>query len=137
MRSEFATQKIAGLAHPTGNWNGFTSIAEGTPLDGLVQNRTANTANEVTAIGATVGDIWETPAHDRNGNMTTMPKPSALTDGYNAKYDAWNRLVKISETGGATVATYEYDGLNRRTLKVVSGTTTHISLDRPTSSGLG
>jgi hypothetical protein len=36
-------------------------------------------------------------------------------------FDAWNRLVEVKNTtGGATVAKYEYDALNRRTLKFVA-----------------
>jgi len=43
-----------------------------------------------------------------------VPEPS-----YTAKWDAWNRLVKLTNDADAnkTVAEFEYDGLNRRTVK--------------------
>ncbi len=58
--------------------------------------------------------------------MTAIPKPSALTSVFTATYDAWNRMV--APTGGSnTVATYQYDGLNRRTIKGIyaSGSLDH------------
>ena len=48
--------------------------------------------------------------------MTKLPKPSSWSAHYDLTYDAWNRLVKVAE-GGATVAEYEYDGRNFRTVK--------------------
>jgi RHS Repeat len=66
--------------------------------------------------------------------MTTMPKPSDLTANYTLTFDAWNRLVKVAD-GATTVAEYEYDGLNHRTVKktYVSGTldeTRHFYYDK-------
>ena len=49
----------------------------------------------------------------RTGNMTTIPQPGNLTSTYTATYDAWNRMVKV-EDGSDDVASYEYDGMNRR-----------------------
>ena len=45
---------------------------------------------------------------------------------YTAIYDAWNRLVSLSN-GSSGVATYSYDGLNRRTIKgvYIGGTLDH------------
>jgi RHS repeat-associated protein len=57
--------------------------------------------------------------------MTTMPQPSAPTSSYTAVYDAWNRLVSLTD-GATTVGQYAYDGANRRTTKLVSGTTRHF-----------
>ncbi len=51
------------------------------------------TVNEITAISETIGYQWKDPAHDNNGNMTTIPQPKDLTKGYTATWDAWNRLV--------------------------------------------
>ena len=87
-----------------------------TAANSLVQQRVSNTANEITAVGATVGAVWQTPAYDRNGNMTTIPQPASPTSGFAGVFDAWNRLVALSG-----VATYGYDGLHRRTYSLVSG----------------
>ena len=105
----------------TGNWKTFKQ----TVADALTQTRTHNTVNEITDIGETQGTSWPTPVYDNNGNTTTMPQPGALGSSYTAKYDAWNRLVEISDTGGV-VASYEYDGLNRRTIRTENSTTTHF-----------
>jgi hypothetical protein len=56
--------------------------------------RTADAANEITSI-----TTWATPVYDAAGNMTTIPKPNALTGGYTATYDAWN--VSAPRTAGA------------------------------------
>ncbi len=32
-------------------------------------------------------------------------------------FDAWNRLVKVTDGSNVTIAAYEYDGLNRRIVK--------------------
>ncbi len=48
--------------------------------------------------------------------MTAIPQPAAPTSAFAATYDAWNRLISL-----AGVASYSYDGLNRRTTKTVSG----------------
>jgi RHS repeat-associated protein len=58
-----------------------------------------------------------TPTYDAAGNTTTIPQPGAPTSSYTAVYDAWNRMVKIS-VGASTVASYAYDGRNRRIVKV-------------------
>lgn len=89
--------------------------------DGSAQTRTANAANEVTAI--TGG--WITPSYDRAGNMISGPKPGAETTRVHYVYDAWNRLaaVKADNSGqpGNTLAEYKYDGANRRIEKIVTG----------------
>jgi RHS repeat-associated protein len=41
-------------------------------------------------------------------------------------YDAWNRLVTVKNSGGATLETFSYDGLNRRVTQTASGTTTDL-----------
>jgi RHS repeat-associated protein len=96
-----------------GNWTGFREDDNGDGLWDLMQNRASNRANEISLITESVGPSWITPAHDKAGNMTTMPQPASPTLGYGGTYDAWNRLVKLT-AGGVTVATYAYDGLNRR-----------------------
>jgi RHS repeat-associated protein len=41
------------------------------------------------------------------------------------KWDAWNRLVKVSTPTGTVVAEYAYDGITRRVLKRAAGVSTH------------
>jgi RHS repeat-associated protein len=41
-------------------------------------------------------------------------------------YDAWNRLVIVKDSGGTTLKTYGYDGLNRRVTETAGGTTTDL-----------
>jgi RHS repeat-associated protein len=111
---------LDGLA----NWAGYVQKTSGTAS--LNQSRTGSPANEISGISATVGPTWVTPAYDLAGNMSTIPIPSSPTSGYTAIYDAWNRLVSLSN-GTAVIATYAYDGLSRRVVKAiyVSGTLDH------------
>ncbi|GEM_PF-1420690 len=111
----------------TGNWRGsstgyLTKVSGSTTLN---QNRTHNVANEITDITETVGGAWTTPAYDGNGNGTQVPRPLALTSGFDLKYDAWNRLVEVKNTGGSVVATYRYDGTHRRVTSLVGANTRH------------
>jgi RHS repeat-associated protein len=107
-----------------GNWAGYVTQASGTTT--LNQSRTASPANEISGITASTGSTWATPAYDLAGNMTSIPIPSSPTSSYTAVYDAWNRLVSLSN-GSTTVASYSYDGLNRRVTKgvYVSGSLDH------------
>ncbi|WP_425395007.1 RHS repeat-associated core domain-containing protein [Aeoliella sp.] len=105
----------------TGNWEQFQQYYS----EPLIQTRTHNTANEITNITETVGDPWPTPGYDSNGNAISFPQPKDLDDSYSAKYDAWNRLVEVKEDS-TVVATYSYDGLNRRTTRDDSTTLTHF-----------
>jgi RHS repeat-associated protein len=100
----------------TGNWRTFREDDDGDATWDLNQQRTANQVNEITAITETAGPSWVTPTYNRAGNMTTIPKPADPTQSFTATYDAWNRLVKIEESGN-TVAQYEYDGAKRRCVK--------------------
>jgi RHS repeat-associated protein len=103
----------------TGNWDRFTEFDDqGTTFTALDQTRTQNEANEIEQFAATTGAAWFQPVYDRNGNMTQMPQPAAPASGYQATYDAWNRLTKIELYGTTTkVGVYQYDALNRRTIK--------------------
>ena len=96
-----------------GNWNAYVTKTGGTT--DLSQTRTQNKANEITAIGGTPG--WATPpVYDPAGNMTSMPQVATPTTAFTATYDAWNRMTSLGTTGGG-VATYQYDGRNRRIVK--------------------
>ncbi len=100
---------------PVGNWTNYITKAGGTTT--LNQTRTANGANEISGISASVGLTWATPAYDAAGNMTTIPEPASLTTGYTATYDAWNRLVKLVDASTSqTVQENQYDGRKFRTV---------------------
>ena len=96
-----------------GNWLGFQS-------DALNQTRQFNKVNEITSINGPSGVV--TPQYDPVGNMTSMPAVSNWTTAQTLKWDAWNRLVRVTE-GSTTIAEYSYDALFRRVTKTVSGTT--------------
>ena len=88
-----------------GNWESVTT-------NGTTQTRGHNKQNEITSVsGAT------TPTFDANGNMT------GDETGRQFVYDAWNRMVTVKNSGGTTLKTYAYDGLNRRASETASGTT--------------
>ncbi len=113
---------------PTGNWNAFAQ----TVADAFATTRTHTEANEIEAIATPTGSpAWATPpAYDANGNMTDFPQPNSIGGSYTATYDAWNRLVKL-EDGGGTVAEYQYDGTNRRTVKTGRQRRPALLLQRP------
>jgi RHS repeat-associated protein len=104
---------------PTGNWGSYTQDATGSGSPTLAQTRDANCTNEITEISASVGPGWTVPQYDPAGNMTRLPQPLNPSSGYTATWDAWNRLVQLSD-GGSVVSAYAYDGLTRR---VVATTT--------------
>jgi RHS repeat-associated protein len=102
----------------TGNWHGsssayLTKVSGTTTLD---QNRTHNEVNEITNITESTGTAWPTPGHDAAGNLTSIPQPLSLGNGYTLTWDAWNRLMTV-KAGSTTVATYAYDGATRRVSK--------------------
>ena len=104
---------------PTGNWTGYKQDTDGDGVWDLDQTRTHNAANEITGhaeLADPVENAWATPAYDRAGNMTTVPKPNLPTSSYQCIYDAWNRLVRVRD-GKKTVAEYQYDGRNFRVVK--------------------
>jgi RHS repeat-associated protein len=101
----------------TGNWTDFDEDTDGDGSNELVQTRDHNEVNETGTIGATTGTNWADPVHDRAGNMTSMPKPSDPANSITAKYDAWHRLIEVSD-GGILVARFRYDGEGRRILKI-------------------
>jgi RHS repeat-associated protein len=78
-----------------GNWTTFTK-------DGTPESRSANAQNEYTTVGGTP------LSYSANGNLI------GDAEGRQLVYDAWNRLVRVSSSGGVLKAAYGYDGLNRR-----------------------
>jgi RHS repeat-associated protein len=102
----------------TGNWGQFKQDDNGDGTWDLQQTRSANKVNAITSIGATTGPTWATPAYDHNGNMTTIPQTDDPTKTYTAQYDAWNRLVKLTDTAtGNVVQENAYDGRGFRTIR--------------------
>ena len=99
---------------PTGNWRGFNESTNGSSWT-LNQTRTSNAVNEITGITNTVGSAWASTAYDAAGNMTSMPRPATLVNGYTGVYDAWNRLVGI-KAGATNVQQNQYDARNFRTV---------------------
>ncbi len=103
---------------PNLNWAHYTTKVAGT-LD-LDQARTHNAANEITTLSGSAAPV----TYDAVGNLTAGPQPSAWSAAFTLQYDAWNRLVKVSDTGG-TVATYAYDGFTRRVISTTAAGATH------------
>ena len=83
-----------------GNWTTVTT-------DGVDQSRTANAQNELTPVGSA------SLAYSNTGNLITDAQVRTLS------YDAWNRLVSVSNASGTQVAAYQYDGMNRRIVEQV------------------
>ena len=103
---------------PTGNWDNYVNQVNGTTT--LNQPRTHNAVNEVETISGSSSLMTQNAA----GNMSKAPKPLDWSSAYVMTYDAWQRLVQV-KSGSTTVASYAYDGQNRRTTKVTGSTTRH------------
>jgi RHS repeat-associated protein len=89
-----------------GNWATYDN-------NSTSQTRTHDAANELTAASG-----WASPASDAAGNMTAIPKASNPSSALTLKYDAWNRLTSVSDSG-IVLARYDYDAQGRRVLKVL------------------
>ncbi len=109
-----------------GNWSKFDEKSSGAYT--LKQARTHNIVNEIDtdndhanapgdSIGLQAGGPganWIDPKYDAAGNLIEGPKPAAETTRHKYVYDAWNRLVKVQDNASVDIATFAYDGLNRR-----------------------
>jgi RHS repeat-associated protein len=115
---------------PSGNWQNYQNATAGSaPIN---QNRTHDEVNEITSFAGLTAPV----AYDPSGNMTKVPfHPYASSSHYQLVWDAWNRLVRVtgpagggsgsggSGSGGyALDISYRYDGLFRRTRKIVHDT---------------
>ena len=93
------------------------------------QDRTVDAANQIQSISG--GSV--TPVYDNAGNMISGPSPDSPTTRVHYKYDAWNRLVGVyTDDSGEpddVIATYEYDGANRRIEKIVAGESSDTTTD--------
>jgi RHS repeat-associated protein len=90
-----------------GNWSSVTT-------NGTQQTRTHNAENELTAQNGTG------LTYDANGNTTQDAAGNKYT------YDAWNRLVKVTTSANAVLASYTYDALGRRITETHGTTTTDL-----------
>jgi RHS repeat-associated protein len=100
----------------------------GNPNSYLNQSRAHNAANEVGVISVNmgIGTNWADPTYDAAGNMTAMPNAYSPASNFSLKYDAWNRLVEVTNAG-SLVQQNEFDGLGRRIVRsvYVSGSLDH------------
>jgi len=105
---------------PTGNWSSSM-------INDANQTRTHDNANQITSISG----VALAPLYDQAGNNVRGPRPADpnANNAAHFRYDAWNRLATIHLDDGNTsgtldandtlLATYRYDGLNRRVMKAV------------------
>ena len=84
----------------------------------LDQDRTHNHVNEIdvddnhgnaagASITASTGTNWFDPTYYAAGNMSSVPKPADLANGFTLKWDAWNRLVEVKD-GQTPIGFYDY-----------------------------
>ncbi len=85
----------------------------------LNQTRTHNAVNALLNLSTTGGGAWANPTYDAAGNMTIAPKPGDESTPLHLKYDAWNRLVRVTYDNDVPLAEYRLDGLGRRIAKLV------------------
>ena len=113
---------------PVGNRHGERSayLTQENGATTLDQNRAHNRANEITDISAAIGPVWPTPVQDAAGNMISIPCPLALDSSFLLVWDAWNRLVSVSNPDGSLVAAYGYDGAKRRVTNASGTDTRHF-----------
>ena len=100
--------------------------------NGSTQTETANAQNQITSISGST-----TPTYDANGNMTTgiISSQQGRTDILT--YDAWNRLVSVSNASGQVIAQYTYNAMGYRITEtypqggngIAAGTTLNIYYD--------
>jgi len=116
---------------PLGNWHGSSSgyVTKVAGTTTLSQNRSHSKVNAISGLTTATGTAWASPAQDAAGNLTTVPRPLSPANGYTLKYDAWNRLVSV-KAGSTVVATYAYDGANRRVTKTTTNTRHYYYDDR-------
>lgn len=109
---------ITGSPSRTQSWDvDGAGNFEGVNTNGTNQSRTHNLQNQLTGLGAA------TLTFDDDGNVTTDEVGRTLT------WDAWNRLVNVSQTTGETSITwaqYKYDALGRRIASADSETWTDL-----------
>ncbi|MCP4400902.1 MAG: RHS repeat protein [bacterium] len=78
-----------------------------------------NTNNELLSFANTQYQ------YNENGNAVQLPLDDAMMFRYH--YNAQDRLVKVEDVNGSTIAEYAYDPFGRRLWKEVGGTHAAIS----------
>ncbi|MEM6504398.1 MAG: LamG-like jellyroll fold domain-containing protein, partial [Planctomycetota bacterium] len=96
------------------NQTALNQDSSGGGTDDLVQTRSHNRVNEITAITNTSGGAWSTPTYDAAGNTTRTPypnNPTSAAEDVLLTYDAWNRVVRLTDAASpaATRNAYTYD----------------------------
>lgn len=134
------------VAFERSNVGGLPSVPD--PLEGILPTSLAWTldgVNEWDALAVLEGGAWanQTRSHDAMHAVEAITSGAAaseyqsdlngnrMEDGrFNYTWDALNRLREVREADtGELVATYAYDALGRRTVKVVDGETTRYVYD--------
>ena len=108
-----------------GNWSSYTS-------NGTTQTQTANAQNQITSISGSTA-----PTYDANGNMTSGSLTTQPAASVTMVYDAWNRLVSVSNASGQVIAQYTYNAMGYRITEtypqggngIVAGTVNNIYYD--------
>jgi hypothetical protein len=80
----------------------------------LDRTRTNEKANELTAFTPSIGTVRASPTTDLAGNMTTLPQPNSPGSSFMATYDAWNRLVAVTDGAGSAMKSYVPFSLSNR-----------------------
>ena len=127
--------------HPAWGPQGLARESQGRPGRALANShgRDARDTHGQDAHATHGRDAHATPAYDQAGSNVRGPRPPQGPQGLAApnantaahfRYDAWNRLATIHLDNGDTagtldandslLATYRYDGLNRRVMKAVA-----------------
>jgi len=98
-----------------GNWNKTTYTPAGTP-QAVSETRAHNLVNQVTRF-ATTDVAYD---HGDNGATAREGNGNIVDDGTRVyAYDAFNRLVTVSDTTPTLLVTYTYDAMGRRIRKVI------------------
>jgi len=105
-----------------GNWRNYERDENGLSI--LEQPRRSNLNNQIVNLSG----IAAGTSFDPNGNMTAVlpDKNGDWSRGYTMKWDAWDRLVEVSDSQTTEeVARYSYDGFTRRTITESAGELLH------------
>jgi RHS repeat-associated protein len=104
----------------TGNWITYRQRNE--EELSIDETRVNNRSNQITQVDGSSAGV----SYDANGNMLSVPTGEGLTGpSRKLEWDAWNRLVKVSEATDDVVAAYQYDGRTRRTFALTNGISRH------------
>ncbi|MCC5829352.1 MAG: RHS repeat-associated core domain-containing protein, partial [Phycisphaeraceae bacterium] len=115
-----ATMRHEPTLDALGNWT-WVATRHGGGGD-QEYTRLHDEANQITSITPEHQEpVWVNPSHDSAGNMTQAPDGLDPTEKRHLVYDAWNRLVAVTDGGdpATTIVTYRYNGLGHRVAKLL------------------